>query len=91
MGETEARWELVVSRRLKESVLHGRGLSNLVCKRGNVSGEREKSEDLPFSFEKKGLLYFCMEAGGDGRISFRKEDNLFSRELGERKINRKQI
>ena len=45
MGET--RWELVVSRRLKESVLHSRGLSHLVSKRGNVSGEREKSEDLP--------------------------------------------
>ena len=45
MGETG--WELAVSRRLKESVLHGRGLSHLVNKRGNVSGEREKSEDLP--------------------------------------------
>ena len=32
-----------------------------------------------------------MEAGGDGRINFRKEDNLFSREIGERKIDRKQI
>ena len=30
-----------------------------------------------------------MEAGGDGRINFRKEDNLFSREIGERKINSK--